>query len=203
MLTVADSAYWEDRYQQGTTRWDLGQATPPFVSFLNQSAIAPPGRVIVLGCGSGYEVMLFAEHGFEVTGVDFAPSAIARASAALAKADRPAQLLQRDIFSLLPEFAGTFDYVVEHTCFCAIAPEQRSAYVELVHGLLRPQGQVLGLFFTHDRPGGPPFGSTPAEILQLFQPNFKILELASANNSVPERQGEEHWGRFERRVIHQ
>jgi methyl halide transferase len=33
----------------------------------------------VLGCGRGYDALLFASHGFEVVGFDFAPMAIAQA----------------------------------------------------------------------------------------------------------------------------
>ena len=192
-----NSEYWENRYQVGTTRWDIGQAAPPFVSLLNSPQAPKPGKVAVLGCGRGYDALLFAEYGFEVTGIDFAPSAIASATALAQATGSSAQFLQRDIFDLKTEFPHYFDYVVEHTCFCAIAPSQRLAYVKLVREILKPQGQLIGLFFTHSRPGGPPFGSTPAEICSYFTPDFKILSLEPAINSVIERQGEEHLGIFQ------
>ncbi len=197
-MTIANPSYWEDRYQQGTTRWDLGQPAPPFVSWLQAQPAPLAGRAIALGCGRGYEALLFAAHGLQVVGVDFAPSAIATAKALAKKQALSAQFLQRDIFDLLPEFTSSFDYVIEHTCFCAIDLAQRPAYVQLVRQLLRPGGEVLALFFTHNRPGGPPFGSTVQEIQQLFTPDFQILELEPVENSVPDRQGEEHWGRLRR-----
>ncbi|MEB3338644.1 MAG: methyltransferase domain-containing protein [Leptolyngbyaceae bacterium] len=196
-MSVATSEFWEQRYQEGTTRWDLGQAAPTFVNWLQSPTAPPPGRLAVLGCGRGYEALLFASFGFEVMGFDFAPSAIAAATSLATSTHSSAQFLQRDIFSLTEEFAGAFDYVVEHTCFCAIAPEQRAAYVNLVSSLLRPGGELLGLFFTHARPGGPPFGSTPTEIRQYFEPKFKILALEPALDSVSSRQGEEHRGHFQ------
>ena len=75
MESISDFAYWEQRYQEKTTRWDLGQAAPAFVSLLNSQKIPTTGRTAVLGCGRGYDALLFAEHGFEVVGFDFAPSA--------------------------------------------------------------------------------------------------------------------------------
>jgi len=195
-LTIDHASYWEQRYQEGSTRWDLGQAAPPLQAWLLASDDLPRGRTIVLGCGRGYDAVLFAQHGFEVTAVDFAPSAIAATTALAAANHLPMQILQRDIFDLVPEFSGCFDYVVEHTCFCAIDLSLRPQYVDLVRSLLKPGGYLLGLFFTHDRPGGPPFGSTPDDIRQSFTPTFEILSLDPVQNSVPDRQGEEHLGWF-------
>lgn len=199
MDSVTSPDFWESRYQGKTTRWDLGEATPPLVSFLNSSESPKPGRTVVLGSGRGYEALLFARAGFEVVGVDFAPSAIAASKALAQNAGIEAQFLQRDIFELPQEFPHDFNYVIEHTCFCAIPPEQRPDYVQLVHTLLKPQGELIGVFFTHNRGGGPPFGSTPEEIRQLFQDRFEILTLEPVTNSVPSRQGEEHFARFRRR----
>lgn len=188
--------YWEQRYRDGNTRWDLGQAAPPFVSLLTAPGAPRPGQTAVLGSGRGYDVLLFAAYGFTVTGFDFAPSAIAAATALAQATGSYAHFLERDIFQLDREFPQAFDYVIEHTCFCAIPPETRPDYVRLVHSLLKPGGELIALFFTHSRSGGPPFGSNPAEIQRLFEPYFQIRSLVPVANSVPERQGEEHLGRL-------
>ncbi len=195
MLSIADDKYWEQRYLEGTARWDLGKAAPPFLSLLTSPALPQPGRTAVLGCGRGYDALLFATHGFKVMGFDFAPSAIT-AAAALAQSISSVEFLQRDIFDLPAEFPGYFDYVVEHTCFCAIEPKQRPEYVHLVQSILRPQGEFIGLFWAHTRSDGPPYGVTTAEIRQYFETDFEILSLVPTTNSVPERQGEEYLGRF-------
>lgn len=197
MVSVSNSEYWEYRYQEGTTRWDLGKAAPPLVNLLNSSELAlKSGCVAVLGCGRGYDAMLFAEYGFDALGFDFAPLAIADATALAQAARSSAQFLQRDIFNLANEFPSYFDYVVEHTCFCAIDPDKRSDYVKLVRQILKPQGELIGVFFTHSRFGGPPFGITTEAIEQYFEADFEIISLVPITNSVPERQGEEHLGRF-------
>lgn len=198
-MSIEKPDFWEQRYQEGTTRWDIGQAAPPFVSLLNSSPSLPIGRSAVLGCGRGYDALLFASYGFDVVGFDFAPSAIAAAQLQAKIAGFSAEFLQRDIFELTSEFSGQFDYVIEHTCFCAIPLAKRQEYVKLVYSLLKPGGELIGLFFTHDRPGGPPFGVTPTAIREYFQGEFDILFLEAATNSVSERQGEEHLGRLRRK----
>ena len=198
-MSIANPEYWENRYQEKTDRWDLGQAAPPFVSLLDSPRSPLPGKVAVLGCGRGYDALLFATHGFEVTGFDFAPLAIAGATALAQATGSSAKFLQRDIFDLPTEFPNYFDYVIEHTCFCAIDPSQRPAYVRLVHSILQPEGELIGLFWAHTRPGGPPFGTTPDQIQQYFEADFAILSLDRVTNSVPGRQGEEYLGRFRKK----
>lgn len=197
MVSVANSEYWEYRYQEGTTRWDLGEASPPLVSLLNSSELPlKTGRVAVLGCGRGYDAMIFSDYGFDTIGFDFAPLAIAEATTLAQANQNSAQFLQRDIFNLANEFPSYFDYVIEHTCFCAIDPEKRPDYVKLVRQILQPEGELIGIFFTHPRSGGPPFGITTEAIKQYFETDFEIVSLVPVTNSVPERQGEEHLGRF-------
>ncbi|MEO8890342.1 MAG: methyltransferase domain-containing protein [Coleofasciculaceae cyanobacterium] len=194
MQSITESSYWEERYQEQTPRWDLGEAAPGFLNLLNSENKPKPGKTAVLGCGRGYDAVLFAEHGFEVVGFDFAPTAITDSISLAQKSQSTATFLQRDIFDLATEFPHHFDYVVEHTCFCAIPPERRDEYVKLVRSILRPNGELIAVFFTHNRPGGPPFGATPAEIRQYFEADFEVLMLEPVLNSVPSRQGEEHLG---------
>ncbi|MFQ4138469.1 methyltransferase domain-containing protein [Nodosilinea sp. PGN35] len=193
------STAWEERYQAGTPRWDLGHPAPAFKTLLESANAPQPGAAIALGAGRGHDAVFFAQHGFAVTAVDFAPSAIQALEEQAQAQNLPLRSLQQDIFDLLPGYAEQFDYAIEHTCFCAIDPVLRPAYVELVAGLLVPGGELLAVFFTHQRSGGPPFGTTAAEVRQLFEPYFEILTLEPVTNSIPSRQGEEHFGRLRRR----
>jgi methyl halide transferase len=129
-----------------------------------------------------------------VVGFDFTVAAITDATALAKSEGVNAKFLQRDVFDLSGEFAGEFDYVVEHTCFCAVERSRRPNYVQVVKSILKPQGQLIALFFTHNRPDGPPFGTNPAEIRGYFQPDFEFLSLEPVLNSVASRQGEEHLG---------
>lgn len=55
---------------------------------------------------------------------------------------------------------GSLDGALEHTCFCAIDPGQRLAYIQQLRRLLAPGGWLLGLFWCHGRAGGPPQGAS-------------------------------------------
>ncbi len=188
--------FWESRYQDNTARWDIGQPALAFVNLLESGDRPSPGRLAALGVGRGHDALWFAEHGFDVVGVDFAPSAIAESQAAAAQRNAAADFLQADIFDLPDALTHQFDYVLEHTCFCAIDPSRRSDYVDVVRRLLKPTGEFIGLFWAHSRPGGPPFGSSPQEIRSLFSSHFDVRSLTPVAKSVPKRQNEEYLARF-------
>lgn len=166
--TDLSASAWEQRYQEGRTAWDLGQPAPALQQWINRQSHHSQASAIVLGAGRGYDALLFAHQGFQVTAVDFAPSAIAALEQQAQAAHLLLSLRQQDIFTLVPELAGQFQYVVEHTCFCALDPNLRSAYVQLAADLLTPKGELVGVFFTHRRPGGPPFGITPEELASIL-----------------------------------
>ncbi|MGB7444215.1 MAG: methyltransferase domain-containing protein [Coleofasciculaceae cyanobacterium] len=186
---AADPNYWEKCYQENKTPWDLGKAAPAFCTLLETTEIQP-GLTAVLGCGRGYDALLFAEYGFKVIGFDFSPTALITAKY-LAKISRSsAQFLQRNIFDLANEFHQDFDYIIEHNCFSAIPSESRGDYVELVKYLLKGKGELIGIFLTKNQVSMPPWASTPDEICNYFKPHFKLWQFEPISES-------KYFGRFQ------
>jgi 2-polyprenyl-3-methyl-5-hydroxy-6-metoxy-1,4-benzoquinol methylase len=73
MNEVDHSKFWEDIYLENDTGWDLKGVTPVFDSISNELI---QGQVCIVGCGRGYDAIMFAKKGFDVTAVDFAPTPI-------------------------------------------------------------------------------------------------------------------------------
>ena len=67
-----ESVFWENLYLSDDATWDLGGATPVFESVSEEFN---PGKICIIGCGKGHDAVMFAKKEFEVTAVDFAPSA--------------------------------------------------------------------------------------------------------------------------------
>lgn len=186
-----EESFWEERYREGTTGWDLGQPAPPFVDLLSSPDAPPPGKMIVLGSGKGHDAIFFARQGFDVTAVDFAPSAVEEARKNAQAQGVSANFVQHDLFTLDGTYNHAFDYVLEHTCFAAIPIIAREEYVKVVRRLLRPTGEYIAIFFAHGRPGGPPFTTDRAELMRLFRPYFRIEELDAASRAANGRPGQE------------
>lgn len=160
--------YWQGNYDRGRLPWDLGGPTPVFRR-LAENGLFPPGRMLVLGAGTGHDARLFSRHGFAVTAVDFAPGAV-EAMRALAEPTAPVDICEADLFDLPVEFTSAFDYVLEYVCFCAVDPTRRPDYARAVDGVLRPGGLVVALAFPmYTGPGGPPFAVDPDEFAGLFR----------------------------------
>ncbi|XP_020588594.1 probable thiol methyltransferase 2 isoform X2 [Phalaenopsis equestris] len=69
---------WEKCWEEGVTPWDLGQTTP-IISHLIQTGKLPEGRILVPGCGTGYDVVAMASSTRFVVGLDVSTTAINKA----------------------------------------------------------------------------------------------------------------------------
>ena len=186
---------WEQSYREKDTPWDLGGAAPPLISLLKKEGVnlLTGQTVLVPGCGYGHDAEALRRVGLEVTGLDLAPTALKSANQLYGDAVR---WLEGDFLdaSMVPEHS--VDMIFEHTCFCAIEPEQRSDYVKSAKHWLAPGGFLLGVFFTDPPPredgaSGPPFGVSLDELRGLFGESFTIRREQSPDRSHPDRLGRE------------
>jgi SAM-dependent methyltransferase len=191
MMDVNSVEKWEMDYQHGGDGWDLGRSNPVFRNLLASGEL-PPGKMIVVCSGRGHDAREFARHGFQVTAVDFAPSA-AREMHKLADPDAPMEILQNDLFNLPTKFDNSFDYMLEYTCYCAIDPKRREEFADLAARLLKPGGIYISLAYPiSNHTGGPPFPVSIPEVLNLFQAQgFKLVERKMPADSIPARRGSE------------
>ena len=186
-----DTQFWEDIYLDDDAGWDLGGVTPVFDDIADQLS---RGKVCIVGCGKGYDAVMFAQKGFEVTAVDFAPSAVIALETMSNKENVNIQILQSDIFVLTPEYDSVFDYVIEQTCFCAVNPQRRQEYERLVFKILKPGGKLIGLWFPLDKTledGGPPWGITINEVKSIFNYGWIIEREEFPEISIQPRKNRE------------
>jgi cyclopropane fatty-acyl-phospholipid synthase-like methyltransferase len=178
--------YWEELYRKGETQWDKGEASPGLVDFLAEHPELPRGTVLVPGCGRGHDVREWAKMGFKATGMDIAPSAVLAGTERTFVAGLNASYRLGDFLRDTP-FAR-FDYVFEHTLFCAIQPEERDLYVSALKRWLKEDGLYVAIFYMIPDTEGPPFGSTREEIRDRFDSHFE-LEADWVPRSYPNRTG--------------
>lgn len=187
--------YWEQRYQTGDMPWEKGAPAPGLVDFLAAHPELPWGTVCVPGCGTGHDVREFARARFAVTGFDLAPSAISLARKSTQAAGLEADFQLGDF--LRDEPPQKFDWLFEHTLFCAIQPGERDDYVRAVLRWLKPGGAYLAVNYIDCDPDGPPFPTTREEQVERFSPYFD-LRVEWVPRSYPNREGKERmfwWSR--------
>jgi len=165
---------WEERYQTGDMPWEKGEAAPGLVDFLAARPRLERGTVLVPGCGTGHDARVWAGAGFAATGCDISPSAVRLAAEKTRAAGLSAEFILGDFLGDTPP--RPFDWIFEHTLFCAIDPGRREDYVAAVRRWLKPGGDYLAVNYLIPDTEGPPFGTTRAEIWTRFSPHFALLE---------------------------
>jgi SAM-dependent methyltransferase len=182
---------WEHHYTTRDTPWEKGVPHPALVEYLRTHPM--PGRVLVPGCGYGHDVRAIAAAADEVVGFDIAAGAIEAARSHPEVGGE--SYVQGDLFALPVAWRGRFDWVFEHTCFCAIDPASRPDYVRSVTAALRPGGRLLAIFYLDPGldPGetGPPFGISKEELDALFSPFFRLEKEWTPPATFPGREGGE------------
>jgi protein-L-isoaspartate O-methyltransferase len=192
MEKSADSThpdFWTTRYAAGKTPWDFGGVPAALESFLAGSSTL--GKVLIPGCGSGYEIQAFHAVGYDVTGIDFSPAAIDQAKRVLGVlAER---LIFGDFFT--HDFGGRrFDLIYERTFLCSMPPSRWPDYANRVADLLSGGGRLVGIFlYGEQSSSGPPYPLTEKQAEKLFESRFRLARSEWVTDSLPLFRGMERW----------
>ncbi|MDX2000916.1 MAG: methyltransferase domain-containing protein [Chitinophagales bacterium] len=181
--------YWNQRYLNDETQWDIGYASPAIVKFVNKLS-NKQAKILIPGGGNGHEAAYLHKNGFQqVFLLDWAASALHNFHTA--NPQFPVEnLLQDDFF----KHQGNYDLIIEQTFFCALNPSLRSDYAQHMHRLLNDGGLLVGLLFDDAlNTDHPPFGGHLADYLLIFEPWFKVLKMEPCTDSIPPRAGRELW----------
>ncbi|RME84072.1 MAG: methyltransferase domain-containing protein [Zetaproteobacteria bacterium] len=164
---MTDRAFWEAKYRAGEDGWDRGGVNPAFEPLVSAAGLSPGARVLVPGCGRGYEVVELARRGFEVVAIDLARPAVDALQTRLRELGLDAKVVCGDLFAF---DARGFDAVYEQTCLCALPPERWPAYAAWLRERLAPGGKLVALFMQTGEEGGPPFHCDLMAMRKLFAP---------------------------------
>lgn len=186
--------YWEDRYLNDETGWDMSGVSTPLKAYINQLKNKTQ-NILIPGAGNGYEAEYLINRGFKnVYVLDIARTPLNNLKKRIPSFPEK-QLLHLDFFNVQMKF----DLILEQTFFCALAPQLRTEYATKMYQLLKPHGQLAGLFF--DFPlteNGPPYGGNKDEYLTYFTPLFEIKTFERCYNSHPKRKGKELFFNFKK-----
>ena len=163
---------------------------PQILVELVESGKIEPCKTIDLGCGAGNYSIYLAGKGFEVTGIDFSPTAIEIAKKNAERKKVKCNFLVGDVLCDLDKIKKGWDFAYEWGLLHLIPCPDRPKYVESVWRLLNDNGKYLSLCFSeHDtyfegsgkyretQIGTVLYFSCEEELKELFAPHFKILEL--------------------------
>lgn len=176
------SLFYRLAYRLGFTPWEEAADHPAaseHIHALFDREITrrgdPPGRALDIGCGRGIWTIELARRGWDVTGVDNVPAAVARARARIAAAGVRADVVRGDITSLRSAIDGRFDLFWDFGAIHGLgAAQQRAAGAE-IDALAAPGAALLLLAWTPARRGPLPRGMSRDDVLAML-PGWRITD---------------------------
>ncbi|MHC4913504.1 MAG: class I SAM-dependent methyltransferase [Planctomycetota bacterium] len=175
--------------------WNL-ETPPDLLVELVDTGKVGPCKAIDLGCGAGNYVIYLAARGFDVTGVDFSPTAIKIAKENAKTRGVECSFLIVDAIDGLNKINQTWDFAYGWGLLHHIFPDQRQKYVENVYRILNPKGKYLSLCFSEKDTGFEGSGkyrktdvgsviyfSSEDELRKLFETHFQIIDLRTVQIS--------------------
>lgn len=190
-----DKAYWENKYLENETGWDIGEISEPIKEYMNQLT-NKGSSILIPGGGNSYELEYLYNQGFkDVAVIDIATQPLKNIQKRIP--DFPtSKLINQDFF----EHQKKYDLIIEQTFFCALDPALRTAYAKKMSELLNNKGKLIGLLFDFELTNeGPPFGGCKDEYLQIFSKYFYIKKLERCYNSIKPRMERELFFIFEKK----
>lgn len=191
-MSNLDKKYWDNRYQEGNTGWDIGGLSPVLKTYIDQLEDKDI-KILIPGGGNAYELSYLHEKGFKNSYlIDLSPTVINNFIKRNPSIDKK-YLIEGNYF----DHNIQYDLILEQTFFCAIDRNLRQQYVNHSYNLLKPKGKLVGLLWSVDPvsptqdPSNPPFGGSKEEYLNYFSPYFEINILDTAYNSIAPRSGKE------------
>jgi len=187
--------FWDTRYRGGVTPWDAAGVPPRLKSWLQRHEAKL--RVLIPGCGTGYEVRAFAAQGHDVLAIEFSDAAIEAARRELGALSE--RVAKADFFAFE---ATPFDAIYERAFLAALPRRLWPQWAARVAELLRPGGELVGFFYFDDNERGPPFGISRERLLELLAGTFDLVEdeAIPLKESLPVFQGKERWQVWRRRL---
>lgn len=169
-------------YALGIHPWEGLADHPPFARTLmglvalDEEGREPPfGRALDVGTGSGVWGVRLAQRGWEVTGIDIVPKALARARERAVRAGVELTLLEADVTDLLEAGAGSgFRLVLDTGTFHGLEPADREAMGREIDAVASPEATIILDCFSPRRRGPLPHGASRADVERAF-PGWRVL----------------------------
>lgn len=220
----AHTEFWDGLWQQQTTPWDRSEPNPALIDALKEKSdiigsstgigdTTRRKKALIPGCGRGYDVLLFASHGYDAYGLEISQTAFnacqeldkEQGGDAMKYPVRDTKIGRGSRHFIVVDFfkddlsshtTGTgFDVIYDYTFLCAIPPELRPQWLKRMSELLAPDGSLICLESPLTKPpkaAGPPYGLSSELYMQLFKHPGRDVRYAEDGYVAPDEHSVDH-----------
>jgi SAM-dependent methyltransferase len=131
-------------YRLGLLVWRREMPAADLVALIEGPSRLPPGRALDLGCGTGTDTVYLATRGWDVTGVDMVPKALATARRNATAAGLAPRFIEGDVTELHELGVGDgYTLLLDFGCFHTLPDDRRVPYVASVSGVAAAGATLL------------------------------------------------------------
>ena len=182
------SVFYKVSYRVGFHPWEDLPEHQPFADTLTalfareEDCRQPPfGTALDLGCGSATWGVRLAARGWQVTGVDDVPAAVARAEQRIRRTAVDMRVVLGDVTRLRESAVGSgYRLVLDTGTFHGLTTAQRRDMGREVTSVAADEATVILDCFAPRRRGPLPHGCTQADVEEAF-PGWQITDAVAAD----------------------
>ncbi|WP_072691240.1 class I SAM-dependent methyltransferase [Rhodococcus marinonascens] len=141
---------------------------------------APPGKVLDIGCGTGYQAIAMAKRGWQVTGIDNVQLALDKARSKARKSGVDVRFVYADATDLEHAVGRGYHLILDVGCYHGLSDRDRVAYVENVTAVSEPHATLLMFAFGPGYRGPLPRGVSRSDVERTFE-KWKLVSDVDAD----------------------
>jgi len=138
-------SYWKEEYVKSCKTRQMENFSAVFEDMFKKYKMISPGKILIIGCDKGYDAVLAAKNGFDVTAIVFSNESIVSAEELAFQNLVKINFLSGDFFLMDENNFLQFNYVFEFGMFNATNSFIRKEYLKKISLLLKPGGKLITL----------------------------------------------------------
>lgn len=183
--------FWHNRWKTHQIGWHRAAYNDLLTKHWDSIGAPEAGEILVPLCGKSLDMLWLADQGYTVAGLEMVEEAIdafvsenrldvnsERVGDHIKHSSHPFTVFQGDFFKL-PEGTVLADAWYDRAAMIAVPIESRSAYVDQIRKLTKPDavGLLITFAYPQEEMDGPPFALHDDHVVALFSDGFDVERL--------------------------
>ncbi|DAC56292.1 MAG TPA: thiopurine S-methyltransferase [Candidatus Poseidoniales archaeon] len=183
--------FWHNRWKTQQIGWHRAAYNDLLTKHWDSIGAPDGGEILVPLCGKSLDMLWLADRGYSVSGLEMVEEAIEafvsenrldvkseRVGDHIKHSSHPFTVHQGDFFEL-PEGTVLADAWYDRAAMIAVPIESRTAYVDQIRKLTKPDavGLLITFAYPQEEMDGPPFALHDDHVMALFSDGFDVESL--------------------------